>query len=400
MAENKENKGVDPGREFSQGVDRMLAGQEPHVPTTLGNDYRTAVDFARSLIQHRVKVRSSFKAQLKERLLSRLDEEERNMKTITELRRNRFWEPLGSVVPRQPVWQALTAMLLLVVIAGGVMWGSGVFTQTATPTPPSGIALTPRPGPARPPLEMSASPAKTGHLPGETITIEFTFRNSGTGPITLRPFPPEIRVMQPWPHEAARAFGAGSGERALQPGETATHALAWDQLDAGGRQVVPGYYFVDVNDIYIEGTEVGTMRISSGTIARVLIQFPQGAMEKRIAVNESRTAKGITITLERVELSATGARVYAFTTPAGYRLQEGGPALPAPNMMVNASARYGVDRGLMKDTGPSGSRFLANGIELVWDQLDPIPSDARVLTFTITKLGEWLGTWEFEVPLQ
>jgi hypothetical protein len=33
-------------------------------------------------------------------------------------------------------------------------------------------------------------------------------------------------------------------------------------------------------------------------------------------------------------------------------------------------------------------------------RLDPVPSDARKLTFTITRLGDWEGPWEFHVPLE
>jgi len=32
-------------------------------------------------------------------------------------------------------------------------------------------------------------------------------------------------------------------------------------------------------------------------------------------------------------------------------------------------------------------------------RLDPVPSDARELTFTITKFGDWQGPWEFHIPL-
>lgn len=141
------------------------------------------------------------------------------------------------------------------------------------------------------------------------------------------------------------------------------------------------------------------MRVGKGTIAKVLIQFPQGAMEKSIEVNQPQTAEKVTITLERVELSATGAKVYAFTTPPSYGLQEGGPGLPSPSMMVHADAQYSVDGGPVKEMGLSANRFLKNGIQLIWENLDPIPSDAKVLTFTITKLGDWEGPWEFFIPL-
>jgi hypothetical protein len=35
----------------------------------------------------------------------------------------------------------------------------------------------------------------------------------------------------------------------------------------------------------------------------------------------------------------------------------------------------------------------------IWNNLDPVPIDAKELTLKITKLGDWEGPWEFKVPL-
>jgi hypothetical protein len=91
--------------------------------------------------------------------------------------------------------------------------------------------------------------------------------------------------------------------------------------------------------------------------------------KKIIEVNQSQTVNGITITLERVELSAMGARFYAFTIPSGYSLPEQPlPAIPPlphppPAEMVAVHAEYTVD-GVTKDAGRSGIGAHGNGIRL------------------------------------
>ena len=68
--------------------------------------------------------------------------------------------------------------------------------------------------------------------------------------------------------------------------------------------------------------------------------------------------------------------------------------------MLHAHAEYSFDGAPMKEAGSSGIRFLDNGMKHSWDMLDPVPKDAKELTFVITKLGEWEGPWEFSIPLQ
>jgi len=116
---------VDMEKEFSENIDRILAGQEVKVSADIDDDCRTALDLAQKLIRLRAVPSPSFKAQLKERLLSRLSEEEETKVKTTEVKRNWFWEALGRLVPRQPVWQRVTITLLVAVVAGGVIWGQG-----------------------------------------------------------------------------------------------------------------------------------------------------------------------------------------------------------------------------------------------------------------------------------
>lgn len=199
--------------------------------------------------------------------------------------------------------------------------------------------------------------------------------------------------------EVVWSSATGSAERTLKPGEVATYNLVWDQHDATGKQVDAGYYYVGPEEVPFESIQLGSARVGAIGVARVLIMPAEGAMEKTIEVNKSQTAGEITVTLERVELSALGMKVYAFTTLPDYKFQQGGPQLPPPSMMVHAEAEYSIDGGTMKKAGVSGVRFLENGMEHIWENLAPVPKTAKELTFRITKLGDLEGPWEFQIPL-
>ena len=259
------------------------------------------------------------------------------------------------------------------------------------PTPPPVIHIPPPPSP----LQVSAIPDEGYYLPGQEVEIELGFTNVGSETVTLSLFPPEIRVKS---MDTVRLFTAGTKEVRLEPGEVVTHNFGWDQRDENGVQVPPGWYIVNVRITYVHGSPPKTTQQSFGDTAKIYIQYPQGAMEKTIEPNQSQTVNGITITLERVELSAEGARFYAFVLPPGYT-----PSQPAPMVMVPVRARYSFD-GITKDAGLAGWGTRRDGVELKWgrpDQpLDPVPSDASELTFTITRFGDWEGPWEFKVPLE
>jgi hypothetical protein len=253
------------------------------------------------------------------------------------------------------------------------------------------------PGLADRPLQVTTVPEEAHYLPAQTIKIRIDFTNIGPEAITLSQFPPEIQMLSR-ADEMVRLFRAGAEELQLEPGATATYNLAWDQRDENGAQVSPGWYLVDVKNVYyVRGSPPRATRANFGD-TYVYIQYPQGAIEKTIEPNQSQTVSGITITLERVELSAEGARFYAFVIPPGYT-----PSQPVPMVMTAVHARYFFD-GITKDAGLSGWGARDDGIKLIWGApdrpLDSIPSDAQELTFTITRFGDTEGPWEFKIPLE
>ena len=277
---------------------------------------------------------------------------------------------------------AIVSVLLIVMLTSSCQYITG---EVPSPVP------TPEPGPER--GIMFDRVPNVVSLYGVRTEINLSFTNEASEPRTISPFPPEIKIIE-LPDVTptvtlVRAFPLGTGERALQPGESASYSFDWDQKNDRGEQVPPGWYSVEV-----------TLPTSRGSAMRVLVLPPEGVMEKTIEVNQSKTMNGITFTLERVELTATGIKVYAFNTPPDYNLPQGPMLAPPQFMALHADAEYSVDGGDVKQAFPSGIRFLDNGMEHTWDEyLDPVPQNSHELTFRITKLGDWEGPWEFEIPL-
>ncbi len=280
----------------------------------------------------------------------------------------------------------ITGLLMVFLLSAVVACAQETSTPTSTePTP------VPAPGPT-PSIRFDRIPDVISPY-GERAEINLSFTNEASEPRTISPFPPEIKIIElpdvKPPGIVVRAFPVGNDELELQPGESASYLVNWDQKDDSRKQVLPGWYSVEV-----------TLATRRGSAARVLVLPPEGVMEKTIEVNQSQTVNGITITLERVELTATGMKMYAFNTPPDYNLPQG-PMLPPPMFMIHAEAEYSIDGGAVKQTFPSGIRFFDNGVRHTWDEyLDPVTKNAKELIFRITKLGDWVGPWEFRIPLQ
>ncbi len=352
-----------------------------------------------------------------------------------------IWEKCASIF-NKPVWRAAIPVILVLIIIGA-LWRTGVLpglqdgltpvpaptpaptttvprpttvpTLTPSPVPTPTITPTPEPRPTPTPsptplpiLWVTAVTDKTSYLPGEEIAIEFSITNKAAEPVTLVSLPPKVKVIKPAPYKVFRTLPAGTETKSLSPGEVGTSALTWDQKDDAGQQVAPGWYYIEVTVAAFKGTPPVSRGIDTTPI-KVLIQYPQGAMEKNIEINQSQTVNGITITLERVELSATGMKVYAFNTPPGYKIpiDSSGNIDPQTDLWsVNAMAEYSIDDGLTMFAGLSHIRFLDNGMTHTWDDLDPVAKTAKELKFIITILGDpfhkdyWQGPWEFKVPLQ
>jgi len=407
-------------KKYTEYLDRLLTGEEVIPGEDVDEDLRAILDFAQKMMSLGNEPSPAFRAKLRQRLLRKLAEEEAKVCDSGETLG--FRQRLTQFFPSSPLWRIVSsaAVAVIIIFVATIWYFSGfgpspapIPVPTPTPSPAPAPTPTPTPMPTPPPapvpkplptLQVSAIPTQDSYLPGEEVDIEFSFTNTDSEPITVTPFPPEIHIMLPRPYETVRSFASGEQELILKPGERMTYNLTWDQRDENEKQVTPGWYYVDVKDITAT-RDTWTTQWSFGTVAKLLIRFPQGAMERSFNINQSQTVNGLTITLKRVELTATGARFYAFTIPPGYSPPEQPEPVippmphPPPPEMVPVHAEYTMD-GVTKDAGYSGIGSEDDGIRLIWDDLDPVPSDAKELTFIITHFGDWEGPWEFKIPFE
>ncbi|GAH44566.1 unnamed protein product, partial [marine sediment metagenome] len=163
--------------------------------------------------------------------------------------------------------------------------------------------------------------------------------------------------------------------------------LRWNQLDDQGKPVACGQYlFLVPGGGTLEDTKM---------LGLIYILPEEGVIERTIDVNESKTVGGITFTLKRVELTASGLRFYAFN--ADYRH----PVSPPP--LKSIIAEYSLDGGPVRQTGSAlgasgGSNY--DGYDYAWFMSIPVTKGTKELTFVITSFGDWEGPWEFKVPLE
>ncbi len=415
-----------PEKEFSRDLDRMLAGQKPEENHDLGDDYLTAIGFARKLIGLRSEPRSDFAAGLKQRLLSRIADRGQVMQVS-------LWERWSSLLGR-PLWRTAIASVLVVALSVAVIWGTGILpggmqstdfdavyegaqdtdtgvAQQPKTSPERNSITAPSPAPTPPPLvssqhaaslQVSAVTAKPFYFPGEEVEINLSLTNSTQEPLTVAYFPPYTEISRRG--ILLRTFDRGNQDVRLVAGETVTYTLLWDQLDSHGKPVSPALYEVDVEYITLtRGSSTVAEEENYNNAGGVDIRYPQGALEKTIAVNQSQEASGVAVTLEWVEMSAVGCRIYALITPPGYSLPPPYISSPPPGIYP-LQADYAVG-GVFKDAGYSAiTEVLDKGVRLTWGLepafLDPVPGDARNMSFRISGIGDRQGPWEFYIELQ
>ncbi len=401
------------GKEFLDNLERILVGEEVEFSPAMTEDCRSALGFARQMIRLRVAPAPLFQSRLREKLLRKLDET--HQATPAE-EGGSFWERLAETW-RRPVWRTVTVTLLVALITVGVMGRMGAFSRFAPPEeapaplieipPPQAPEPTPSPEPAPapapipaptplpikpPPLEITATAEKEAYLPGEAVTIEFTFENTTDEPYEIAPYPPGIEVLDTGPQEeAVRSFPAGNLLERLEAGETVSYELTWDQLDNRGEQVDYGYYQLllpefppRLNGFYILPAE--------------------GVFDERIKVGESQTVNGVTCTWEQVWLRPGQLSFFAVIVPPDYdyaaltQYDPAGPPPPPPPLPV---AEYQVDDAPpVEIPSPSIIDPFEEGIRYVWQTPVPIPRSRRQLSFTITRWGDIEGPWQFQLPLE
>ena len=395
-------------KEFLKNLDRLLAGEEIKTDPMMEKDLSTSLDFAKKMIALRTSPSSEFKAQLKSRLLKKLVEQEEAVHT----EKKHSW--FSRFAPRQLVWQAITVVLVMVMVSG-IMWSTGVFrfsrtpitnpttTATVSPTTTSTTKHTtiPTTQPTSPVgqralLKADASTNKTSYLPGEKVEIVVSLKNVTPQPIKIEKYPPILSLMQATSMQPVYTFAAGIASITLAPDETKKFVVSWDQRDSKGRDVISGEYYLELEDLDYQGQ---TIQLNFNNPVRFNIlpgTTDNGTVEKTIMFNESQNDNGITVNLQRIELSTNGVKLYAFITPPpGYAILGN-----TPDKDYSASANYYLDGGWGKNAGMSSVVYFSNGMNHVWSISEPVSEENNELIFIVTNVGNYAGYWEFRIPLK
>lgn len=235
-------------RDFAEHLDDVLAGKEAGADEAMDEEYRANIDFSRKIIECRGEPSAAFQQGLKNRLLSKLAEEE-----ASEQRRrsqaSSFWDWLRNLVPQNPAWRTAAVTVAVAVVALVVAWGSGLFS----PGEEGPIVTGPLPPTVS--VEARASTPEITYPVGEEINIQFNFINVADETFTFL-FPPEIRIGD-LGTEVVRTFDVGQNTITLAPGQSEDYDLTWDQKNDAGEQVPFGDYQVIIPNVPLgEGKSV------------------------------------------------------------------------------------------------------------------------------------------------
>jgi len=250
------------------------------------------------------------------------------------------------------------------------------------------------------------------YVSGEPLVVNVTLVNTGPDPITVMGYPPKAgihyRNANPF-----RTFGRSHQTLVLEPGQSLSSQVTWDQKDAGGSPVDPGRYTVAIYYLFSENASGSWDASHLNTVSSstdVMILPRGGAYQGMVAVNESLTQENVTAIFESVSFSNvswTASVLIQFPDNETYdRLST-----------CNRSwleywfiARYGSDYSLdattprtffdtSADCGlPGAERFVFTG--------EPVPADVQNISLNITT--EWIdpslttfstNTWNYRVNL-
>ncbi|MFC1845790.1 hypothetical protein ACFLYM_00045 [Chloroflexota bacterium] len=120
-------------KKFTEYIDKLLAGEEVSPGDDISDEMRSALDFARVMLSNRDEPSPAFRAQLRERLLQKLYEQEAEASRAAEEKKNPLdW--IRNLLPPRPAWRLVTSAALVVLVAViGVIW----YSTSRVPSLPS-----------------------------------------------------------------------------------------------------------------------------------------------------------------------------------------------------------------------------------------------------------------------
>jgi hypothetical protein len=311
---------------------------------------------------------------------------------------------------RSTVVRALAALVLLGVATA---CGRPSAAAPASPTPalapriaaPTSPALaTPAPTPVqgvagRKPstlLRPGVEPVGLVVPEGGTARFAVVLTNTEPEPVAVEGLPPTLTLGTAI-GEAVRTFPGGTGVVTIPPGGAYRHEVVWDLRRDDGTPAHPGRYGGALSTLVVRhagGTSNLTMGL--GTEWAVVVDPAGGVHTGILPLAAAAADQGTTLTLDRLALGPTEARLEAHATPAW------------PNNHVPRGSPIGdwrVDAEVRLDGGPP-IRLVSPGsgvddptrTSLTW-RLDAVPAAARELELTVRVSGDLTRRWAFRVPL-
>jgi hypothetical protein len=245
---------------FSDNLDRLLSGEEVEAEAAYSHEILEALDFAKRMNSLRSEPSSPFKTHLKAKLLQEL----RDREAANEKSQNWF----GRLFRGQPIWLTAAVCAALLIVVGSVLWKTGVFTPpgsnwsslpgttVTTTTATTTTATTTQTSTVERYLLANASVDKPVYQSGETVKINVALTNISGLPFTLTQFPPILSLMESGTKQAVFTFTSGTESRTIQPWQKTSFTLNWNQADIQGDPVKSGKYYIELEDLDLQGKAV------------------------------------------------------------------------------------------------------------------------------------------------
>jgi hypothetical protein len=235
-------------REFEKDLDRQIASEQVKIPESAESDHEKNLCLTGKMLESKIEPSAAFQANLKQRLMLKLTEQENQAEKKKEAGRS-FRDIFKNLGSQSLVWRTAAVTAAVIIIAVLVVWRAGVFSQPARP-PLLGVPPPVTTGSFQWPVEVRATSLQDSYKPGEPVSVTLTFKNTGRGTLTLSPYPPQILIaaasLKPY------MTIPGGESRTLAPGEAAEYTVSWDQRDNEGQQVPPGTYIIEMLDIQLD----------------------------------------------------------------------------------------------------------------------------------------------------
>ena len=96
------------------------------------------------------------------------------------------------------------------------------------------------------PYEWELKTDKSAYVQDEPVMLTFTITNTSDWPAPLDYVPPRVTIYSVQEHRNVAVLRYGDGRRVLQPDETASFTMTWDQLHFEGGRAAAGRYIARV----------------------------------------------------------------------------------------------------------------------------------------------------------